>query len=191
MTMDALERLLRPRTIATFGGAPAERLIEQCDRMGFSGRIWPVHPERESMGGRHCFRSVNDLPGAPDAAFIGINRDLTIETVGRLSSTGAGGAICYASGFREADGRLANGPALQERLLEAAGPMPIVGPNCYGLINALDGVALWPDQHGLVRRDSGVAVIMQSSNIAINLTMQRRGLPIAMMLTAGNQAQQK
>jgi acyl-CoA synthetase (NDP forming) len=34
-----------------------------------------------------------------------------------------------------------------------------------------------------------VAIITQSSNIAINLTMQTRGLPIAHMVTAGNQAQ--
>jgi acyl-CoA synthetase (NDP forming) len=67
--------------------------------------------------------------------------------------------------------------------------MPILGPNCYGLINALDGVALWPDQHGCLRVERGVAIITQSSNIAINLTMQTRGLPIAYVVTAGNQAQ--
>ena len=69
--------------------------------------------------------------------------------------------------------------------------MPILGPNCYGLINALEGVALWPDQHGATRlAAAGVAIIAQSSNIAINLTMQRRGLPIAAVMTVGNQAQQ-
>ena len=50
-------------------------------------------------------------------------------------------------------------------------------------------MALWPDQHGAIACDYGVAILTQSSNIAINLTMQKRGLPIAMMMTAGNQAQ--
>ena len=70
--------------------------------------------------------------------------------------------------------------------------MPIIGPNCYGLINYCDGSLLWPDQHGGVRLaegETGVAIVTQSSNIAINLTMQRRGLPIAYLMTAGNQAQ--
>ncbi|MFV2034732.1 MAG: acetate--CoA ligase family protein, partial [Halocynthiibacter sp.] len=58
-----------------------------------------------------------------------------------------------------------------------------------GYINALDRVSLWPDQHGLVPVDSGVAILTQSSNIAINLTMQKRALPIAYMVTVGNQAQ--
>jgi acyl-CoA synthetase (NDP forming) len=34
-----------------------------------------------------------------------------------------------------------------------------------------------------------VAIITQSSNIACNLTMQKRGLPVAYLMTAGNQAQ--
>lgn len=70
--------------------------------------------------------------------------------------------------------------------------MPIIGPNCYGMINYADGALLWPDQHGGVKLrpgDKGVAIITQSSNIAINLTMQKRGLPIAFLMAAGNQAQ--
>jgi hypothetical protein len=34
-----------------------------------------------------------------------------------------------------------------------------------------------------------VALITQSSNIALNLTMQKRGLPLAYVMTVGNQAQ--
>jgi acyl-CoA synthetase (NDP forming) len=34
-----------------------------------------------------------------------------------------------------------------------------------------------------------VALITQSSNIALNLTMQARGLPLAYVMTVGNQAQ--
>ena len=75
---------------------------------------------------------------------------------------------------------------LGPRLVEAAGDMPILGPNCYGFLNALDMVTLWPDQHGLVPVERGVAIVGQSSNVAINLTMQRRGLPIAYVLMAGN-----
>jgi acyl-CoA synthetase (NDP forming) len=181
----SLERLLRPRTIAVFGGREAGQVVLQSERMGFSGAIWPVHPTRDGVHGRRCFRSVADLPEAPDAAFVGVNRNLTIDIVRALAERGAGGAICYASGFREAE----DGAALQQALVEAADTMPILGPNCYGLINYLDGALLWPDQHGGRRVERGVAVVTQSSNIALNMTMQRRGLPIAYVATAGNQAQ--
>jgi len=69
-----------------------------------------------------------------------------------------------------------------------AGDMPILGPNCYGLLNYLDNITLWPDQHGGTQVESGVGIIAQSSNIAINLTMQKRGLDIAQLFTIGNQA---
>jgi acyl-CoA synthetase (NDP forming) len=185
-----LDRLLRPRSIAVIGGGGwCENAIEQCRKIGFDGDLWAVHPTRSDMGGVPAFASVEALPSAPDAAFIGVNRLATIDVVRTLSSRGGGGAICFASGFREAVAELADGADLQADLLEAAGDMPILGPNCYGLINALDGVALWPDQHGALRVESGVAIVTQSSNIAINLTMQKRGLPIAYVLTAGNQAQ--
>jgi acetyl-CoA synthetase len=157
--------------------------------MGFAGEIWPVHPTLDEVLGRRCYRAVEDLPAAPDAAFVGVNRVLTVDIVRSLAAKGAGGAVCYASGFSEAVAELADGAMLQNDLVEAAGSMPIVGPNCYGMINGLDGALLWPDQHGMVRVESGVAILTQSSNIAINLTMQRRGLPIGYLMTAGNQAQ--
>jgi acyl-CoA synthetase (NDP forming) len=95
----SLERLLRPKSIAVFGGREAAQVVLQCDRMGFSGDIWPVHPTRDEVHGRRCFRSVDELPGVPDAAFVGVNRRLTVDIVRELSGRGAGGAICYASGF--------------------------------------------------------------------------------------------
>ncbi|WPE20735.1 Trans-feruloyl-CoA synthase FCS1 [Shinella zoogloeoides] len=185
----SLDRLIRPKSIAVFGGKEARRVIYQCDKMGFSGDIWPVHPREDEILGHKCYRSVADLPGAPDASFVGVNRELTISIIRDLAARGAGGAVCYASGFREAVSELADGDDLQRALVEAAGDMPILGPNCYGFINMLDGALLWPDQHGMLRIEKGVAVLTQSSNIACNVSMQQRGLPLAYILTAGNQAQ--
>jgi acyl-CoA synthetase (NDP forming) len=183
-----LSRLLRPRTIAVVGGAFAAMVIRQCRLMNFEGEIWPVHPTKDTIEGVSAFRSIDELPAAPDATFIGVNRHLTLEIVAALAKRGGGGAVCYASGFLEAD---SEGASLQAELVKVAGDMPILGPNCYGFINYVDGALLWPDQHGgrrLAPDEQGVAIITQSSNIAINLSMQRRGLPVAFMLTAGNQA---
>jgi acyl-CoA synthetase (NDP forming) len=179
----SFERLLKPRTIAVFGGAQAQEVIRQSDRMGYNGEIWPVHPKKTEILGRTVYRSVEDLPGSPDAAYLGVNRNLTIDIVGDLAARDAGGAVCYATGFVEA-GR--EGSELQKRLLEASGDMPLVGPNCYGLLNYIDGAMLWPDQQGGRQVDEGVAIITMSSNVGFNLTMQRRGLPIAYLISLGN-----
>ncbi|NGN43965.1 acetate--CoA ligase family protein [Mesorhizobium sp. CGMCC 1.15528] len=188
-----LERLLRPKSIAVIGGgAFAPNVVRQSLKMGFAGDVWPVHPKRDEVAGVKAYRSVSDLPGAPDAVFIGVNRFATIDIVRELAQLGAGGAICFAAGFLEAGADDEDGERLQAELIEAAGTMPVIGPNCYGLINYADGALLWPDQHGGQRLEPGTrgaAIITQSSNIACNLTMQQRGLPIAFLMTAGNQAQ--
>ncbi len=179
----SFERLLKPSSIAVFGGAQAQEVIRQSDRMGYKGEIWPVHPKKTEILGRTVYRSVEDLPASPDAAYVGVNRYLTIDIVRDLAARAAGGAICYATGFIEAG---EEGSELQERLLEASGDMPLIGPNCYGLLNYIDGAMLWPDQQGGRRVDEGVAIITMSSNVGFNLTMQRRGLPIAYMVSLGN-----
>ena len=102
----SLDRLLRPRAIAVIGGREAERVVEQCDKIGYDGKVWPVHPTRETVRGRACFRSLDDLPAAPDAAFVGVNRAATVALVQALSEMGAGGAVCYASGFKEVTGSI-------------------------------------------------------------------------------------
>jgi acetate---CoA ligase (ADP-forming) len=179
-----LSRLLRPRSIAVLGSGWAENVVYQCLKIGFKGPVWPVHPHRTQIGGVPCFPSLADLPSAPDATFIGVNRHSTLDVVASLAQMGAGGGICFSSGWRE------TGEAdLQNQLVLHAGDMPILGPNCYGVINYLDGALLWPDQHGGRRVQSGVALLSQSSNIVINLTMQARGLPIAYVACLGNAAQ--
>jgi acyl-CoA synthetase (NDP forming) len=182
--MRDLTRLLRPRSIAVLGGGWAVNVVDQCRKMGFAGQVWPVHPTRDAVGGVQAYPSLAALPGVPDATFVGVNRHATLDVVTELAAMGAGGASLFASGWEEA------GEAdLQARLVAAAGEMPILGPNCYGVINYLDGALLWPDQHGGKRVERGVALLSQSSNIVINLTMQARGLPIAYVACLGNAAQ--
>ncbi|GGC03012.1 acyl-CoA synthetase [Marivita lacus] len=177
----SLNRLFRPSSVAVIGGgAWCRSVIASLARIGFAGPVWHIHPTADS-----AFRSIADLPAAPDACFIGVNRSATIDCLRDLSAKGAGGAVCFASGFAETR----DGDVLNAALLDAAGEMALIGPNCYGFVNALDAVALWPDVHGLIPVPKGVAILTQSSNIALNLSMQRRGLPIAFLGTAGNQAQ--
>ncbi|MFM2183885.1 MAG: hypothetical protein RJB61_2179 [Actinomycetota bacterium] len=179
----SLSRLLAPRSIAVVGGAPAERVVAQCLKLGFDGEIWPVHPRRADLAGVPCVPSLDSLPGVPDAVFLGVNRHLTVEAMHSLRRIGTGGAVCYGSGFAET-----GDASLQEALLEAAGDVPFFGPNCYGFVNTFDRVALWPDEHGCSRHERGVAIVSQSGNVAVNLTFQQRGLRLGSIITVGNQA---
>ena len=178
-----LQRLLNPRSIAFVGGAECAVAIERTRALGYTGTIHAINPRRPQLAGIATIASVGELREAPDAAFIALPRAATIPVVRELRALGCGGAVIYAAGFAET-----GEGDLQSALLAAADGMPLLGPNCYGYINTPSRVALWPDEHGLARCERGVAVITQSGNIGCNLTMLQRGLPVAMLLTLGNQA---
>jgi len=182
---EGLLRFLEPESIAVVGGKEAAKVVRQCRKSGYAGRIWSVNPNRERLEGLTCHPDLESLPEAPDCAFVAVPAAATVDAVAELSAMGAGGAVCYASGFSEIGGE---GVKLQERLVEAAGDLPLLGPNCHGYLNMTAGAALWPDQFGFEKRGRGVAIVTQSGNIGINLTMQRRRLPLAWMITLGNQA---
>ena len=184
MGSQSLDRLLSPRSVAVVGGRVAESVAVELLKLGFTGDIWPVNPKRETMAGLACFASLDALPGVPDATYIGVSREAAVDAARALHAMGAGGAICHAAGFSElGDG----GTPLNDALIEAAGDMPVIGPNCWGVLNLLDRTALWPDFHGCEPIERGVAILSQSGNMAINFTMQARALPLAMVITVGNQ----
>ena len=187
----SLNRLLRPKTIAVYGGSWSENVVKELKKSSFLGEVWAVHPTKKSIEGVKCYRTTYDLPSSPDAVFVGVNREKTVSIIEELSEIDAGGVVCFASGFSETsvDDKSDHGKTLQHRIVKAARQMPILGPNCYGFINYLDNALIWPDQHGGEQVNEGVAILTQSSNIAINLTMQCRGLPIAYVITVGNQGQ--
>ena len=183
---DRIERLLRPRHIAFVGGNSAVEAIEMCEAGGFEGPVWVVNPKHRQVAGRDCYPSVEDLPESPDASFLAVPREPTVDVVGALARRGAGGAVAYAAGFAEVGER---GRALEAAVVEAAGSMALVGPNCFGVLNQLDGVVLWGTADiKPTRVAGGVAVLSQSGYSLLNIVNNRRALPVAYAISMGNQA---
>ncbi len=180
-----LSRLMAPRSIAFIGGTIAAMAMRRSIELGYDGDIWAVNPKLDELEGYRCFKSIGDLPAAPDAAFVGIRRELTIDAVRTLSDMGAGGCVCYAAGFAEIGG---DGTRLQQQLVDAANGMPLVGPNCFGFVNYVERCALWPYLFGGQPPQRGVALVSQSGNIAMNLTMNQRSVRFTYVIGAGNQA---
>ena len=181
----SLSRLLAPRSIALIGGAWADAVAAASRVIGYRGEVWRVHPQRPSTPETRYFRSVDELPGVPDAAFIAApNRDVP-GIAAALARRGAGGFVCFAAGFSET--ATDEGQRLTRELIASAGELPFFGPNCYGFINFFEGVALWPDQVVGGRPERGVALICQSGTIALSLLFNARSLPIGYALTVGNQ----
>ena len=185
MTPAALRRLLAPRHIALIGGQWADAAAAAARAIGYAGEVWRVHPSRPSSAQRRYFRSVDELPEAPDASFIAAPNQEVPAIAAALERRGAGGFVCFAAGFSETG--TAEGHRLTAALESAAGALPYFGPNCYGFLNLFDGTALWPDQLVGSRPARGVALICQSGTIALNILFNQRSLPIGYLITTGNQ----
>ncbi|HUE48552.1 MAG TPA: acetate--CoA ligase family protein [Steroidobacteraceae bacterium] len=185
MNARAMQRLLAPRSIALVGGAWADAALAASAVIGYTGEVWRVHPSRPSSSAQRYFRSIDELPHAPDATFIAAPNREVPAIAAALARRGAGGFVCFAAGFSET--ATLEGERLTRELLASAGELPFFGPNCYGFINFFDAAALWPDQVIGSRCERGVALICQSGTIALDLSFNDRSLPIGYVLTVGNQ----
>ena len=185
MSARNIKRLLTPRTLALIGGAWTDAVAAGNRAIGYTGELWHVHPTRASTAAKTYYRSVEELPGVPDAAFIAVpNRDVA-KVATALRKRDAGGFVCFSAGFSETG--TAEGARLTQELITGASAMPFFGPNCYGFVNFFDRVALWPDQVVGAPVERGVALICQSGTIALTLMFNERSVPIGYIFTVGNQ----
>ena len=185
LTDAAIRRLLRPQSVVLIGGSWTDTVAAGMHAIGYRGQVWRVHPTRSSSADCHYYRSVDELPGSPDQAFIAVPAREVPGVAAALERRGAGGFVCFASGFSELG--TATGEALTAALQSSAPTVPFFGPNCYGIVNFFDRCALWPDQVVGGHPQRGVALICQSGTLALTLMSNHRSVPIGYAFTVGNQ----
>src|SRR6202044_3570376 len=181
-----IHRLIAPRSIALIGASAWTDAVAAGNiAIGYSGALWRVHPTRPSTAATTYYRSVAELPGTPDAAFLAVPNHEAPNVAGELAARGAGGFVCFTAGFSETGTEAGN--RLTHELAGSAGALPYFGPNCYGYVNFFDKVAMMPDQIVGSPIDRGVALICQSGTIALTLMFNQRSVPIGCLFTVGNQ----
>jgi acetate---CoA ligase (ADP-forming) len=181
-----IHRLIAPRSIVLIGaGAWTDAVAAGNAAIGYSGQLWRVHPSRESTAATPYYRSIADLPGVPDAAFVAVPNHEAPNVAAALAARGAGGFVCFSAGFSETGTE--SGFELTRQLSANAGSLPFFGPNCYGFVNFFDRVAMMPDQIVGSPVERGVALICQSGTIALTLMFNHRSVPVGCLFTVGNQ----
>jgi acetate---CoA ligase (ADP-forming) len=181
-----IHRLIAPRSIALIGaGAWTDAVAAGNVAIGYTGALWRVHPTRASTATTTYYRSIADLPGVPDAAFLAVPNHEAPTVAAALAAREAGGFVCFTAGFSETGTE--SGHRLTRELAGSAGALPFFGPNCYGFVNFFDKVAMMPDQIVGPPVDRGVALICQSGTIALTLMFNHRSVPIGCLFTVGNQ----
>ncbi len=187
-----MSRLLAPSSIAVLGastraGAFGERALNNLKQ--FDGRVYPVNPRYDEVGGLKCYPNVAALPEVVDCAVICAAREAVEDIVVQCAAAGVGGAIIFASGYAEVG--LPERVAQQERLaaISRESGMRIIGPNCIGTVNTrrecvITFMTLAPPP--LIGRRN-IGLVSQSGALGFSLGQaSARGVSFSHLLTSGN-----
>ena len=191
--MDAISRLLKPRSVAVIGASAdvtktAGRPVSYLVKHGFAGKIFPVNPKASEICGLRCYPDLASLPEVPDVGIVLLGAERAQQAVRELAQLGCSAAIVLASGYTEVG---EEGARRQTQLLEAAGSMRILGPNTIGLVNITDGVVLSPS--GALEMDhfpaGAVGVVSQSGGIlgALLSRAAARGIGLSKLISTSNE----
>ncbi len=191
---EIIKRLISPRSIAMIGassdfnkvnGRPLKHLLEK----GFAGRLLPVNPKYEELGGLPCYPSIEALPEAADLAIVALPASEVCRCIAALGRRGIRAAVIFSSGFGEMGEA---GKQLERQLASTAREAGVVllGPNCLGFINAFDNVYATFSQYADGETGAGpVAFVTQSGafGTAIAALVRQRDLGLGYFINTGNQ----
>ncbi len=190
----ALDRLLRPRSVAVIGASAdpsktAGRPVAYLQKHGFSGAIYPINPRVDTLAGLTCYPSVSALPQVPDVGLVLVGPERAEAAVRELSACGTAAAIVLAGGYTETGEA---GARRQQALKDAAGSMRLLGPNTIGLVNLTDRITL-SASGALEIKDlpaGNIAVISQSGGIlgALLSRAAARGIGFSKLVSTSNEA---
>src|SRR4051812_8429620 len=192
----ALERLLRPRSVAIVGASPTPgslgaAVLANLERAGYDGAIHLINPKRQEIAGRPCLPSPEQLPLGVDVAVLAIPRVGVLEAVQQLATRKVAAVIVFSAGFAEGGER---GLADQRELVRIARANNLIveGPNCLGLVNFVDGVPLTFVEQSAKRRleQPGIGIVSQSGAMAavIGVNLAARDLGVSFSVSTGNEA---
>jgi len=195
--MSRLKAALDPRSVAIIGASEnpnkvGGRPVHYLDKFGFKGKIFPINPSRAEVQAHKCYKSLDDLPEAPDMAIVAVAGDNAIGAVEDCAAHGVKIAVVMASGFGEVDA--VAGKAKERRMVEAAhkAGMRIVGPNSQGLANFGTGaIASFSTMFmDMDRAEGHVAMLSQSgalSTVPVGF-LRQRGIGVRHTHATGNDA---
>ena len=191
-----LAHLLSPRSVAIIGASPTPgsfgaTILDNLERAGYDGSIHLINPRRSEILGRPCLASISDLPPDVDCAVLAIPRTGVLDAIQACADRSVGSVIIFSAGFSESGEQ---GRVEQEEIARIAGEfnMAILGPNCLGMVNYIDGTPLTFVSAPVEKlgERKGIAIVSQSGAMAVVLgvSLKSHHLDISFSVSTGNEA---
>lgn len=171
-----IESLFKPKSVAIIGvsdkpgfGSGAAREIAKG---ALADHAYYIHPKRDELFGRKCYRSLAELPEKVECVVLCTNAKYVNDYVEEAGKLGAKAAVVYASGYKEEHSP--EGDAREDELIAICEKydMALSGPNNMGLCNRVDKCNLrpaGPSNQLDIDVKEGLGIIGQSGYILTNL----------------------
>jgi acyl-CoA synthetase (NDP forming) len=197
--MSLFDSLFAPQRIALIGASSDEKRTTSrpqrfLQKHGFAGEILPINPGRAEIFGVKAFKSIDDVPGDIDHAYILLNGKDAVAALAACGRRGVKVASILAGGFADAG---AAGASLQdelERIVKDTG-IRLVGPNSIGTVSTEPPVALTANAAFAVDRlRAGNWGLVSQSGSLIGALLSRadaRGIGFSRLISVGNEVDLK
>ena len=192
MARHSLDAIFRPRAVAVIGASRrpssiGREVIRNLIEFEYTGKVFPVNPNADTVASMKCYRRVADIPDDVDLAVIVVPRDEVPGVLEACGRKGIKGIVTITAGFKEVG---PEGAALERRLgtILERHVMRMVGPNCMGVVNTEPDVRLNATFAATTPERGGAAFVSQSGALgeAILANARSLGLGISMFVSMGN-----
>ncbi len=182
---------LSPKSIAIIGASDKEgsvgRAITSNILKGYTGKIFPISPTRETVFDKKAYKNVLDVPEEIDLAVIVTKNDVVPLVLEECGKKGIKGAIVITAGFKEVN---EEGAKLERRLAEISKQynIRIIGPNCLGVMNLAPQTMMNSTFLKVTPKSGGIALVSQSGAICAALVedASAQGIGFSAVISMGN-----
>ena len=185
----SLDSLFNPSRVAVVGASDQPGKVGAVvwrNLSSFEGETIPVTRSSDTVGGARAFASLAEIGGHVDLVVAVVPSRATPGIARQAAAKGFDAMVVLAGGFAETGHE---GAELQAELLEAAGPVRIVGPNCFGIQNMAIGLNASITAAGS-HKPGGIALVTQSGayGMAIHAMAPDEHLRFGKVYSSGNKA---
>jgi acetyltransferase len=138
MSKQIIDKFFKPESIAIVGASSKENsigriLMENLQKDGYPGRIYPINPKHEKILGIPAFPSVRAVDASIDLAIVAVPIRGVPEIMVECGQAKVPGVIIISAGGKEV-GEEGHKIEAEIRAAAQAGGIRYLGPNCMGIL---------------------------------------------------------
>lgn len=193
-SVSKLDAIFNPQSIAVVGastrkGTVGNDILRNLLFNEFNGTVYPVNPKAKSIIGVPAFPSLSALPESPDLAVLIVPAKVVLQVVDEAIEKGVKGLIIISAGFKETGEEGAKMEQALREKVRAAG-VPLIGPNCLGVINCDPGVNMNATFGRKMPANGNLAFLSQSGALCTSVLdyAEEREMGFSKFISFGNKA---